>query len=68
MSINKRYISYNNVRSFVDDNNIEGLEKSITMVDSIVTTDNVSTETVNIILDEDLNQEKKHEMIRNLFI
>ena len=68
MSINKRYISYNNVRSFVDDNNIEGLEKSIAMVDSIVTTDNVSTETVNIILDEDLNQEKKHEMIRNLFI
>ena len=68
MSINKRYIGYNNVRSFVDDNNIEGLEKSITMVDSIVTTDNVSTETVNIILDEDLNQEKKHEMIRNLFI
>ena len=68
MSINKRYIGYNNVRSFVDDNNIEGLEKSITMVDSIVTTDNVSTETVNIILDEDLNQEKKYEMIRNLFI
>lgn len=68
MSINKRYISYNNVRSFVDDNNIEGLEKSINMVDSIITTDNVSTETVNIILDEDLNQEKKHEMIRNLFI
>lgn len=68
MSINKRYIGYNNVRSFVDDNNIEGLEKSISMVDSIITTDNVSTETVNIILDEDLNQEKKHEMIRNLFI
>jgi|TARA_R110001592_G_scaffold274717_1_gene541698 hypothetical protein len=68
MSINKRYIGYNNVRSFVDDNNIEGLEKSINMVDSIITTDNVSTETVNIILDEDLNQEKKHEMIRNLFI
>ena len=68
MSINKRYIGYNNVRSFVDDNNIECLEKSINMVDSIITTDNVSTETVNIILDEDLNQEKKHEMIRNLFI
>jgi hypothetical protein len=67
MSINKRYIGYNNVRSFVDDNNIEGLEKSINMVDSIITTDNISTETVNIILDEDLNKEKKHEMIRNLF-
>lgn len=68
MSINKRYIGYDNVRSFVEDNNIEGLEKSISRVDSIVTTDNISTETVNIILDDDLNKEEKHEMIRNLFL
>lgn len=68
MSINKRYIGYDNVRSFVEDNNIEGLEKSISRVDSIITTDNVSTETVNIILDDDLNKEEKHEMIRNLFL
>lgn len=68
MSFKKRYFSSDTIKHFVEKNDIDGLEKNVMKFESIMTIDNISTETITIILDEDLEREKKHEMIRELFL
>lgn len=67
MSFKKRYFSSETIKNFVEKNNIDGLEKNVMKFEGIITIDSISTETITIILDEDLEREKKHEMIRELF-
>lgn len=67
MSFKKRYFSSDTIKRFVEKNDIDGLEKNVMKFESIITIDNISTETITIILDEDLEIEKKHEMIKELF-
>ena len=68
MSFKKRYFSSDTIKQFVEKNDIDGLEKNVMKFEGIITIDNISTETITIILDEDLEREKKHEMIRELFL
>jgi hypothetical protein len=68
MSFKKRYFSSDTIKQFVEKNDIDGLEKNIMKFEGIITIDDISTETITIILDEDLEREKKHEMIRELFL
>lgn len=67
MSFKKRYFSSDTIKHFVENNDIVGLEKNLMMFENIMTVDDISTETITIILDEDLEREKKHEMIIDLF-
>lgn len=67
MSFKKRYFSSETIKNFVEKNNIDGLEKNVMKFEGIITIDSISTETITIILDEDLEREKKHEMIIDLF-
>lgn len=67
MSFKKRYFSSDTIKQFVEKNDIDGLEKNVMKFEGIITIDSISTETITIILDEDLEREKKHEMIRELF-
>jgi len=56
------------IKSFIESDNLNSLIKSIKKADAVFTSDEISSKTIDIIYNNELSEDDKPKMIRNLFI
>ena len=68
MSFHKRWLNKDNIIQVYEDRGLLGLEKYIGGVDALITTDTLSSNIVDVLLNEKLNLPEKWDNITQLII
>jgi|TARA_Y100000389_G_scaffold199912_1_gene239262 hypothetical protein len=68
MGFNKKHVHSDTIKSFIESDNLNSLIKSIKKADAVFTSDEISSKTIDIIYNNELSEDDKPKMIRNLFI
>lgn len=68
MGFNKKYVSMDMIKYYLDINEFHLLEKMLKKADAIIATDKIAHESIDIIMDDSLTKEEKIKFINFLFV